>query len=70
MLALCSAWVIKFQKSQLKKGITKVEILLMILSPWLSYLIAESKQLSGIMSVLCNGIFLAHYAAPNLNAHS
>lgn len=42
----------------------------MILSPWLSYLIGESRQLSGIMSVFCNGIFLAHYASPNLNAHS
>lgn len=49
---------------------TKVEILLMILSPWLSYLIAESKELSGIVSVLCNGVFLAHYASPNLNQHS
>jgi len=49
---------------------TKVEILLMILSPWVSYLVAESKQLSGIVSVLCSGVFLAHYASPNLNEHS
>jgi NhaP-type Na+/H+ or K+/H+ antiporter len=67
-IALFAALLIKFQKTT--KGITKVEILLMILSPWLSYLIAESMQLSGIMSVLCNGIFLAHYAAPNLNSQS
>ena len=46
---------------------TKVEILLMTLSPWISYLIGEGMELSGIVSILCNGIFLSHYAAPNLN---
>ena len=38
----------------------------MILCPWLSYLIAESLGLSGIVAILINGICLANYATPNL----
>jgi len=31
-----------------------------------SYLIAEGFELSGIVAILCNGVFLHIYAAPNI----
>ena len=43
-----------------------VEIIVMVMCPWVSYLVAEGMELSGILSILLNGIFLSHYAAPNL----
>ena len=42
----------------------------MILSPWVSYLVAEGLELSGIVAILCNGIFLSQYAQPNLSSIS
>lgn len=66
-LAFISALIIKKQKKSLKQGMTKVEISLMTICPWICYLVGESCELSGIFAILCNGIFLAHYAAPNLN---
>lgn len=39
----------------------------MILCPWVSYLIAEGFELSGIVAIMTNGIFLSYYAAPNIN---
>lgn len=43
------------------------EISLMILCPWVSYLIAEGLKLSGIVAILTNGIFLSYYATPNIS---
>ena len=34
------------------------EISMMILSPWVCYLIADGLQLSGIVAILTNGLFL------------
>ena len=34
------------------------EIPMMILSPWVCYLIADGLQLSGIVAILTNGLFL------------
>ncbi len=39
----------------------------MILCPWVSYLIAEGLELSGIVAILVNGIFLSYYAQPNIS---
>ena len=39
----------------------------MILCPWVSYLIAEGLKLSGIVSILTNGVFLSYYATPNIS---
>ena len=38
------------------------EISMMILCPWVSYLIAEGLELSGIVAIMVNGIFLSYYA--------
>jgi len=43
---------------------------MMILCPWVSYLIAEGLELSGIVAILVNGIFLNYYAAPNISNSS
>jgi NhaP-type Na+/H+ or K+/H+ antiporter len=39
---------------------------MMLLCPWVAYLIAEGLKLSGIVSILVNGIFLSYYAEPNI----
>ena len=43
---------------------------MMILCPWVSYLIAEGLELSGIVAIMVNGIFLAYYAIPNISTSS
>lgn len=43
-----------------------VQVLLLILTPWVSYLVAEGLELSGIVAILCNGVFLHIYASPNI----
>ena len=40
---------------------------MMILCPWVSYLIAEGLELSGIVAIMVNGIFLSYYAQPNIS---
>jgi len=40
---------------------------MMLLCPWVSYLIAEGLKLSGIVSILTNGVFLSYYATPNVS---
>lgn len=42
------------------------EIVMMLLSPWVSYLIAEGLMLSGIVAILTNGVFLSYYARANI----
>ena len=46
------------------------ELAMMILCPWVSYLIAEGLELSGIVAILTNGIFLSYYATPNISSTS
>ena len=43
------------------------EIAMMFLCPYVSYLIAEGLQLSGIVAILTNGVFLNYYATPNIS---
>ena len=42
----------------------------MILGPWISYLIADGLELSGIVAFLTHGVFLNIYAAPNISKGS
>ena len=42
----------------------------MIMSPWVTYLIADGLGLSGIVAILTNGVFLNIYAAPNVTRGS
>lgn len=64
ILALAIAFVLK--KKLTTDGNMNIQMLLLILTPWVSYLIAEGLELSGIVSILCNGVFLHIYAAPNV----
>lgn len=48
------------------KNIEKIEIGLMVILPWVSYLTAQMLSLSGIVSLLFNGIAHATYTKPNL----
>lgn len=43
------------------------EVTVMIFCPWVSYIIAGGFSLSGIVSILTNGVFLSYYAAPNVS---
>jgi len=43
---------------------------MMILSPWVCYLVADGMKLSGIVAILTNGLFLNMYAAPNISKGS
>jgi sodium/hydrogen exchanger 8 len=45
------------------------EVAMMLICPYVSYLIAEGLELSGIMSILINGIVLSYYATPNLSEY-
>lgn len=40
---------------------------MMLMCPYVSYLIAEGLGLSGIVAILINGIMLSYYATPNLS---
>ena len=46
------------------------EVSMMIMCPWVSYLIADGLGLSGIVAILTNGIFLNIYAAQNISENS
>lgn len=46
------------------------EISMMLLCPWVSYLVAGGLDLSGIVSILTNGVFLGYYATPNISQTS
>lgn len=53
------------QQTYAQKQNVTTEISMMLLCPWVSYLIAEGLSLSGIVSILTNGVFLSYYATPN-----
>ena len=46
------------------------EISMILICPWVCYLIADGLELSGIVAILTNGIFLNYYATPNLSRPS
>lgn len=53
-----------------QKQNVNTEISMMLLCPWVAYLIAEGLKLSGIVAILVNGIFLSYYAEPNITNQS
>lgn len=42
----------------------------MLMCPWITYLVADGLELSGIVAILLNGIFLNYYATPNISRAS
>lgn len=49
---------------------TNSDVSIMIIGPWVSYLLADGFELSGIVAILITGIFLKVYATPNLSSRS
>jgi NhaP-type Na+/H+ or K+/H+ antiporter len=43
---------------------------MMVMCPWVCYLIADGLQLSGIVAICTNGVFLNYYAQHNITADS
>ena len=43
---------------------------MVLMCPWICYLIADGLELSGIVAILTNGIVLNYYATPNINRAS
>ena len=64
LLAILLAFLMKREY----KLFTDNEIVVVSMCPWVAYLIAESIDLSGIVSVLFNGIFLSQYCMPNVES--
>ena len=46
------------------------EISMILMCPWVCYLIADGLELSGIVAILTNGIVLNYYGTPNVNEQS
>lgn len=46
------------------------EISMILMCPWVCYLMADGLELSGIVAILTNGIFLNYYGLPNVSRTS
>ena len=55
------------QKVIVAKQSVLTEISIMILGPLVAYFVAGGLELSGICSILLNGVFLNYYAKPNIS---
>lgn len=44
------------------------EVSLLLISPWVCYLVADGLEMSGIVAIMINGIFLNQYATPNISS--
>ena len=49
-------------ESEVNNHLVISEISMMIMCPWVCYLIAEGLQLSGIVAICTNGVILNYYA--------
>ena len=82
LMALLISFILKYQRydqssetslkdaqAQAQQRV-KSEISMMLMCPWLSYILASGLQLSGIVSILTNGAFLSYYATPSITQSS
>jgi len=58
------------QRNYIEQQDINSEVSMMIMSPWITYLITDGLGLSGIVAILTNGIFLNIYAIPNISRGS
>lgn len=65
-----SALILKYVAYKRVKNIINIEIGLLLILPWVSYLLAQMCYLSGIVAILFNGIACALYVKPNLTEKS
>ncbi|CAD8143106.1 unnamed protein product [Paramecium octaurelia] len=62
-MGIISAFVIRFKN----QAIANFEASLLLLLPWITYLISEALEMSGIVSIMFCGISMARYTIPNTN---
>ena len=71
VLAFTISWIFLKQLAHPEnQNDSNIEISLMVLCPWIAYLIAEGLNMSGIVAVLINGAVLSTYGAPNMSRKS
>jgi len=66
IVALSSALLYK-HTSMYKPEFESLEVVLLILFPYMAWMLAEAMQLSGIVAILFCGIVMAHYTTHNLH---
>mmetsp|Transcript_18264 Transcript_18264/g.17393 ORF Transcript_18264/g.17393 Transcript_18264/m.17393 type:complete len:341 (-) Transcript_18264:630-1652(-) len=67
-MAFFTSYCLKSNYETLATTFDNFDIMMMIMAPVVSYLIAESLNISGILSIVCCGYVLSIYAQPNLHA--
>lgn len=65
-VGILSAFVIKFKSD----AVANFEISLLLLLPWITYLISEALEMSGIVSIMFCGISMARYTMPHINENA
>lgn len=65
-IGLISALLYKHAKMY-EEDFEHIEMILLVLFPYMSWMMAEAMQLSGIVSILFCGILMAHYTTHNLS---
>ncbi|KAJ7549698.1 hypothetical protein O6H91_07G063300 [Diphasiastrum complanatum] len=66
LAGMLSALLFKYGGFQ-EKGLSILESCLVVLFPYLSYMMADALDLSGIVAILFAGITMKYYTAPNLS---
>lgn len=65
--ALASALLFKYGSLHQEEELTTLEVCLVVLFPYASYMLADGLNLSGIVAILFAGIGMRYYTAPNLS---
>ena len=65
LVALAISYLLKRSDSLTNR--IDLEAMAVVFGPWISYLVSEGFQLSGIVSILFCGIYMARYTYPNLS---
>lgn len=65
-----TAIILKFVSQKRVQNINNIEIGLVLIIPWVCYLIASIIGLSGIVAILFNGLAQAAYTRPNLSHYA
>lgn len=67
-MAFASAYLLKHRGLNRRPDLFfQTEILVVILFPYIAWMLAEAAHLSGIVSILFCGIVMAHYTTHNLH---
>ncbi|EGR30074.1 sodium hydrogen, putative [Ichthyophthirius multifiliis] len=70
VIGLLSAYRLKYKDKQNEETQNNTEMTILTIIPWVSYLVAEGLQLSGIVSIVFCGIAMVRYALPNVTENN